>query len=638
MEDAVELLTIRGVFTLPWNQYPALIDCRSHESFLASRIAHAAHAPALLDEAADLAASVKEVLRSIRLSCPPLDYFGRVTLLVPDEAVLGTDGAGSAGIAGLTSPRPDAISTSEVGLPMPLVTRLQALRAELEAQKVKVKRLSIVPASTVQAFLVAFPWMKDLRPSQVPPLPFCVLGCQAPPPAAGALPVSTPIARADFRHGTAALSATKTAATGGAGAAPPNAASPAALAPVTASSAGCACSGSTEPDAAGAASAAPAATAAAGGCSCGSSCSCEGRCEGGTCRCCSAADGKGCSGSSGCACGAASPAASVASSSSAASSAAASPPPIRVPGRRSSSVDESRDGAAGAAAPGDGPGPAAASAASGTGASASVSAAAAAADAAASAACGLDGAATATADADAADAGGELAGCGGCTPLRLGVGEGMLLLGGSEQAQARAVFDRLRVTRVVNCSVELPHYFEAGSPLRSIDTPTDIAYFRVPVHDQTAADLRPHIEGACDFIHTSLGEGRRVLVHCAQGLSRSAAIVIAYLIRHHGCAMGEADVSSGSGSAAGSAAGTPTSTSTSLPRGFASPVSSASPFAGMAGREVQTWRLQGPHSLEDYRMHGAAARPNRGFVEQLKELTAAQTQRRQASLRSPLSA
>lgn len=272
-------------------------------------------------------------------------------------------------------------------------------------------------------------------------------------------------------------------------------------------------------------------------------------------------------------------------------------------------MDESRSEAA--AAPG-------ASGAATSDAAGAADAAVSEADAAGASEGGAGGAEDTAAESSAPDAG-----CFGCTPLRLGVGEGMLLLGGSEQAQARAVFDRLRVTRVVNCSVELPHYFEPGSPLRSVDTPTDIAYFRVPVHDQTAADLRPHIDGVCDFIHGALGEGRRVLVHCAQGLSRSAAIVLAYLIKHHGCAMADADISSGSGSGTGSgtasAVGTPTSTGTSAPR--ASPLGALSPFAGMAGREVQTWRLEGPHSLDDYRMHGAAARPNRGFVEQLKELS-----------------
>ncbi|KAF8217167.1 protein-tyrosine phosphatase-like protein [Mycena galopus ATCC 62051] len=54
---------------------------------------------------------------------------------------------------------------------------------------------------------------------------------------------------------------------------------------------------------------------------------------------------------------------------------------------------------------------------------------------------------------------------------------------------------------------------------------------RVDLQDTVSASLLPHLEAACDYIRVSLSRRENVLVHCQQGVSRSASIVIAYLIR-----------------------------------------------------------------------------------------------------------
>lgn len=79
--------------------------------------------------------------------------------------------------------------------------------------------------------------------------------------------------------------------------------------------------------------------------------------------------------------------------------------------------------------------------------------------------------------------------------------------------------------------------------------------YRIDILDQSTADIRPHLEAACNHIDKALRSGKNVLVHCqqvryhvnlstdhltdlflrcSQGVSRSSAIVIAYLIRNHG--------------------------------------------------------------------------------------------------------
>ncbi|KAG6895566.1 hypothetical protein C0992_000597 [Termitomyces sp. T32_za158] len=57
---------------------------------------------------------------------------------------------------------------------------------------------------------------------------------------------------------------------------------------------------------------------------------------------------------------------------------------------------------------------------------------------------------------------------------------------------------------------------------------------RIQILDHATADLKPHLEAACNYIDRALRNGRNVLVHCQQGISRSPAVVIAYLIRNHG--------------------------------------------------------------------------------------------------------
>jgi len=82
----------------------------------------------------------------------------------------------------------------------------------------------------------------------------------------------------------------------------------------------------------------------------------------------------------------------------------------------------------------------------------------------------------------------------------------------------------LHIRTVINCTVTpkaggLRNYYES-----------DFQYLRVPVKDSDLENLTPFFGIACELIDRSLQENCNVLVHCQQGKSRSATIVLAYLL------------------------------------------------------------------------------------------------------------
>ncbi|KAG5831523.1 hypothetical protein ANANG_G00304590 [Anguilla anguilla] len=70
---------------------------------------------------------------------------------------------------------------------------------------------------------------------------------------------------------------------------------------------------------------------------------------------------------------------------------------------------------------------------------------------------------------------------------------------------------------------------------------TTVSYHGVPANDLPTFDLSPYFFPAAEYIHTGLTTpGGRVFVHCAVGVSRSAALVLAYLMIHHGLSLADA--------------------------------------------------------------------------------------------------
>ncbi|KAF8138490.1 protein-tyrosine phosphatase-like protein [Boletus edulis] len=98
---------------------------------------------------------------------------------------------------------------------------------------------------------------------------------------------------------------------------------------------------------------------------------------------------------------------------------------------------------------------------------------------------------------------------------------GRLYLGNIHAARSPRSITERRVTHIVSvCNDAIPAEIpESG-----------IAHLRVPVEDVDFADLLIWLPTACQFIEQAIAAGGVVLVHCNQGLTRSATVVAAYLM------------------------------------------------------------------------------------------------------------
>ncbi|ORX92635.1 phosphatases II [Basidiobolus meristosporus CBS 931.73] len=143
-----------------------------------------------------------------------------------------------------------------------------------------------------------------------------------------------------------------------------------------------------------------------------------------------------------------------------------------------------------------------------------------------------------------------------------------LYLGNHQNAKSRKECYENRITHIINLS-KTQNYFEndvtfvydKGRPKilkraalengLTVEHPPDRhflfcfqpVYLKVPVLDSVEANLLPHFVTCFDFIENAraeLGEKARILIHCQAGISRSATVVMAYLMKYQNISLDEA--------------------------------------------------------------------------------------------------
>ena len=99
-----------------------------------------------------------------------------------------------------------------------------------------------------------------------------------------------------------------------------------------------------------------------------------------------------------------------------------------------------------------------------------------------------------------------------------------IYLGNAYNARDYYKLKEQNIGLVVNCTKDIPNYFEDEE---------DIEYERVDVQDVNGANILPYIKKVVPIIEKYIEKNpeKNILVHCFMGSSRSASIVIGYLMK-----------------------------------------------------------------------------------------------------------
>ncbi|XP_041643801.1 dual specificity protein phosphatase 18 [Cheilinus undulatus] len=103
-------------------------------------------------------------------------------------------------------------------------------------------------------------------------------------------------------------------------------------------------------------------------------------------------------------------------------------------------------------------------------------------------------------------------------------------------SNGRAANDSSQVSRFnITCIVNATETRSSCPPPPGVEE-----YIHIPVSDSPVAPLFEQFDGVADKIQQTAESGGRTLVHCNAGVSRSAALCMAYLMKHTGVTLLEA--------------------------------------------------------------------------------------------------
>jgi protein tyrosine phosphatase (PTP) superfamily phosphohydrolase (DUF442 family) len=97
-----------------------------------------------------------------------------------------------------------------------------------------------------------------------------------------------------------------------------------------------------------------------------------------------------------------------------------------------------------------------------------------------------------------------------------------LWLGSAFDAANKGTLDSCGIKTIINCSLELDHYFIQSG---------EYIYLRVPILDVGTSDMSDHFQTVINWFQQA---EKPILLHCYMGSSRSAILAVLWLIKMRG--------------------------------------------------------------------------------------------------------
>lgn len=95
-----------------------------------------------------------------------------------------------------------------------------------------------------------------------------------------------------------------------------------------------------------------------------------------------------------------------------------------------------------------------------------------------------------------------------------------LYIGGINPARNGDWLKSHKITHIINAAAEIPNFY-----------PSSYSYLNLKLHDRPDEDINHVFEPSRQFIEAALqNPNNTVLVHCYMGMSRSASVVVYYLM------------------------------------------------------------------------------------------------------------
>ncbi len=108
-----------------------------------------------------------------------------------------------------------------------------------------------------------------------------------------------------------------------------------------------------------------------------------------------------------------------------------------------------------------------------------------------------------------------------------------IYLGNAYNASNFNQLDEFNITTIINVTNEIPNYFEELE---------EFSYLKIPIDDTNSNTLLSFFEKANEYIKNNQQEKTKtnILIHCYMGSSRSATVILAYLVKKYNFSLQQA--------------------------------------------------------------------------------------------------